>query len=45
MLAYKLVLKENKRCPTFPLPTLVMLGFECIVSHMRKLNKASAFEL
>lgn len=45
MLAYKLVLKENKRGPTFPLPILVVLGFECIASHMRKMNKASAFEL
>lgn len=45
MLAYKLVLTESKRCHTFPLPTLVVLGFECKASHMRKLNKASAFEL
>lgn len=41
MLAYKLVLKENKRCHKFPLSSLVVLGFECEASHMLKLKKAS----
>lgn len=41
MLAYKLVLKENKRYHKFFLPSLVVRGFECKASCMLKLNKAS----